>query len=120
MIEELEVKRVVIDALGDLIQASSDASRMHDYLYALNQHFSVNGLTSIYTYESPIDASGLIAGGMNSDGERFSYMSDAVILLNIDMKKPVKRTLSVVKQRASAHELGTREISITADGVKVL
>jgi circadian clock protein KaiC len=119
LIEELEVKRVVIDALGDLIQASSDNNRMHDYLYALNQHFSVNGLTSIYTFESAVDRSGLLAGGLRAHGDRISYMSDTVILLNIDMGKPVRRTLSIVKQRASAHALGEHEFTITTNGIRI-
>ncbi len=117
LIEEHEVKRVVIDAVGDLITAASDVSRMHDYLYALNQHFSVNGLTSIFTFET---AGGITSSGnLSMDGERFSYMSDAVVLLNIDLNKPIKRILTVVKQRASAHALEPHEFRITANGLEV-
>jgi hypothetical protein len=79
---------VVIDAVGDLITAASDVSRMNDYLYALNQHFSVNGITSIFTFET---AGGITSSGnLSMDGERFRYMSDAVVLLNIDLTKPIK------------------------------
>ncbi len=115
LIEELEVKRVVIDAVGDLITAASDPNRMHDYLYALTQHFSVNGLTTVFTYET---AQGITSSGMEKDGQRFSYMSDAVILLNIDLRiKPVKRIMSVIKQRASAHDLSLHEFTISQDGI---
>lgn len=117
LIEDLEVKRVVIDAVGDLITAASDPARMHDYLYALTQHFSVNGLTTVFTYET---THGITGSGMEKDGQRFSYMSDSVILLNLDLKnKPVKRILSVIKQRASDHVLGLHEFTISQDGICV-
>src|SRR5688572_10284036 len=46
------IRRVVIDALGDLAIAASDATRMHDYIYALVQHFAVSGVSSIFTLET--------------------------------------------------------------------
>lgn len=116
MIQELEVKRVVVDAVGDLITAASDAARMHDYLYAVNQHFSVNGLTSVFTFET---AGGITSSSLDKDGHRFSYMSDAVIILNLDQAKPVRRTLSIIKQRASNHVLGLHEFTISSDGISI-
>ena len=41
-IQERGVRRLVIDALGDLASAATDPQRLHDYLYALVQHFAVS------------------------------------------------------------------------------
>lgn len=44
-IREHGVRRVVIDAVGDLLGAASDLQRLHSYLYALAQHFAVQGVS---------------------------------------------------------------------------
>ena len=44
-IQQMGMRRVVIDAIGDLITAASDPQRLHDYLCALVQHFTVRGVT---------------------------------------------------------------------------
>jgi len=116
LVKSLGVKRVVIDAVGDLISAASDPSRIHDYLYALNQHFSVSGATTVLTYET---FGGVTSKHFNMNGERFSYMADAVIFLTVDSEGGYRRTLSVIKQRASAHFLGAKEYTIDGSGMKL-
>ena len=46
-IQRAEIRRVVIDAVGELVSSASDPQRLHDYLYALVQHFTVRGVTSM-------------------------------------------------------------------------
>jgi circadian clock protein KaiC len=116
LINKHGLKRVVIDAAGDLISASSDSMRSHNYLYALNQHFSVNGVTSVLTFEIP---SGLTGTTLTEEGERFSCMSDSIILLNMDVSKEPKRSLTIVKQRSSQHSLGIHEMAIGPSGIVV-
>ena len=116
LIRDLGVRRIVIDAAGDLITAADDPNRIHDYLYSLNQFFSLKGITTILTFET---MGGITNSGLTMNGERFSYMSDTVILLNVDFKTKAKRTLSVIKQRASGHDLREHDISIEAKGMSV-
>jgi KaiC/GvpD/RAD55 family RecA-like ATPase len=90
---------VVIDAVGDLILAASDPQRLHDYLYALVQHFTVKGVTSILNFET--------AGSSPDtcfDVGRFSSMSDNIILLSTDIKAKPRRSIVVIKARASKHD----------------
>ncbi len=116
-IEELGIKRIALDAIGDLITTASDPQRLHDYIYALTQHFAVKGVTSIVTFET---LGGLTDFGFKtSGGGRFSYMSDNIILLRVDVTDKIKRTISVLKQRASNHDLDVHEIEINASGVRV-
>jgi circadian clock protein KaiC len=118
-IERVGTRRVVIDSVSDLISAASDPQRLHDYLYALAQHFTVRGVTSILTFET--------GGGMADSvlsttvgGGRFAYMCDNIIVLSTDIRERVKRTVAVIKQRASTHDLGIHELQITEKGVRVV
>jgi circadian clock protein KaiC len=117
-IERAKIKRVVIDAVGDLVTAASDAQRLHDYIYALAQHFTVKGVTSMVTFETSREA---LDGGVESDplGARFSYMSDNIVFLSTDGKDKPTRSLRVVKSRASAHDLATNEMEITERGLRL-
>ncbi len=114
-IKDGTIRRVVIDALGDLVTAASDAQRLHDYLYSLVQHFAVNGVTSLLTIESGISAS----GRMDGHEQRFSYMSDNVIAISLGGEERTRRTIRVVKTRNSGHDPVVRELNIGAGGARV-
>ncbi|HEV8215270.1 MAG TPA: ATPase domain-containing protein [Gemmatimonadaceae bacterium] len=109
------VRRVVIDAVGDLASAANDARRLHDYLYSLIQHFAARGVTSVITLEA---GEGFFGLGMPSD-QRFSYMSDNLIALGWAAAKPDRRTIRVIKARSSDHNRETREFEIGADGARI-
>jgi circadian clock protein KaiC len=116
MLRRKAIRRVVIDALGDLAIAATDSTRMHNYLYALVQHFAVMGVTSLLTLETepPHMASDETQG-------RLSHMSDNIILLGIEMKdRIVGRTLRIAKARGTAHDLQEREVRIDARGLRLV
>src|SRR3954466_11840376 len=75
-IQQRRVRRLVIDALGDLASAATDPQRLHDYLYALVQHFAVSTITSILNVET----TGNTIGGPGMQNA-MSYLSDNVVLL---------------------------------------
>ncbi len=114
-IQETGIRRVVIDAVGDLISAASDEQRLHDYLYALVQHFTVKGVTSILTFETVGNAPEAWFGG-----GRFSYMSDNILFLGTNIKDKTRRSIAVVKSRASRHDLAIHDVEITERGLRVL
>lgn len=110
-----EIKRLAVDAIGDLAAAASDPQRLHDYLYALVQHFTVHHVTSLLTFES--------GSGVTSTVEheqRFSYMSDNVLQLALQGTERTRRTLRVVKTRQSDHDLDVRELAMGAGGAHVV
>ena len=111
------VKRVVIDALGDLVTAARDAQRLHDYLYSLSQHFAVNGVTAIFHFETARPG---ITGGYTIDAP-FSHLSDNIILLEMKAEEDrTRRQVRVVKTRGSPHDARVREVEIRSDGVHIL
>jgi circadian clock protein KaiC len=110
-----EIQRLAVDAIGDLAAAASDPQRLHDYLYALVQHFTVHHVTSLLTFES--------GGGITSTAEheqRFSYMSDNVLQLALQGEERTRRTLRVVKTRHSDHDPDVRELAVRAGGARIV
>lgn len=114
-IQQGKIRRVVIDALGDLASAATDQQRLHDYLYALVQHFAVSTITSILNFETTANSPS-IQGVQNA----MSYLSDNVLLLTVDGEKTTRRTIRILKTRGSAHDLRIREVAITGAGVEIV
>jgi circadian clock protein KaiC len=111
-IREHGVRRVVIDAVGDLLGAASDLQRLHSYLYALAQHFAVQGVSSIFTYE--IAANGEVE-------RRLSALADNILMIGVEVaERRGLRTLRMVKARGIAHDLDVHELRITSKGAEVV
>jgi circadian clock protein KaiC len=114
-IEAKGVRRVVIDAVGDLITAASNPRRLHDFMYSLVQHFVVRNVTSLLNLES---ISGIT--GASETEQRWSYMSDNVIMLERAATGGGERSLRVIKTRNSEHDPSPHRIEILSSGVRVL
>jgi circadian clock protein KaiC len=113
-VREKKVRRVVIDALGDLRHRSYDKQRLIEYLYSLTQWFAVEGVTCIIAVEVQNSA----------DGERItsdevSNMSDNIISIRFDNRKQMGREIRVLKARNSEHDHIGRTLLISAGGVRV-
>ncbi len=114
-IESKGIRRVVIDAVGDLAASTSDPHRLHDYIYALTQHLAVHGITSIFTFETV--GQSLTGGDINAGP--ISYMADNLLLLEMRGEERMRRTIRVLKARGSGHDLNVREMAIGPDGVRI-
>jgi circadian clock protein KaiC len=119
IIERHGVRRVVLDAIGDLSLASVDVHRTHDYLYALVQRFAVAGITALLLLEDVTH--GPMAGGspVASEFGRLSYMCDNLLLLQVHRGERLSRRISIYKTRGSSHDEGVHPVTITARGVRV-
>jgi circadian clock protein KaiC len=109
------IRRLVIDAVGDLAAGASDPQRLHDYLYSLIQHFAVRGVTTLLTLESGEGLTGTVV----LQDQRFSYMSDNLFYLAWSAENVGRRTIRVVKMRGSEHERELREFEISGDGARI-
>jgi circadian clock protein KaiC len=112
-IERTGARRVLIDSLSDLAFAASDETRYREYLYSLVQRCSRLGVSVLMTLELPdlFQVTRLAELGV-------SHVSDNVVLLQY-LRQPtsIRRTLTVVKTRASLHQPQVREFTITSDGI---
>jgi circadian clock protein KaiC len=111
-IQEKNIKRVVVDSVGDLVGAASDLTRLYSYLYALMQHFVARRVACVLTQTTTANANpmeGQICG-----------LSDAIVRLGLEWNGDrARRTLKIVKARGANHELDVQDFRITANGIEV-
>jgi circadian clock protein KaiC len=113
-VEREGIRVVVIDSLNGYMNAMPEERflvlQMHELLSTLNQL----GVITILV----LAQHGLM-GPMQTPLD-ISYLSDAVLMLRyFEAEGRVRRAISVVKKRSSAHEDAIREFRLTAEGVKI-
>jgi circadian clock protein KaiC len=114
-IEHTGARRVLIDSLGDLAFAAGDEMRYREYLYSLVQRCSRLGISLLMTFELA-ELFQLVR--LSDIG--ISHVSDNVVVLQyLRQHSEVKRTLMVLKTRASLHQPQIREFVITPEGIKL-
>jgi circadian clock protein KaiC len=115
-LERTGARRILIDSLGDLAFAAGDEVRYREYLYSLVQRCSRRGVSLLMTLELAdlFQVTRLSEMGI-------SHVSDNVVLLQyLRQQARVKRTLTVLKTRASLHEPQVRQFTITPEGVTLV
>jgi circadian clock protein KaiC len=111
-IQDKNIKRVVIDSVGDLVGAASDLTRLYSYLYALMQHFVARRVACVLTQTTTATA--------NPMEGQICAMSDAILRLNLEWEgNRARRTLKIVKARGSNHDLDVQDFHITAKGIAI-
>jgi circadian clock protein KaiC len=117
-LERLEangVRRVVVDALGDLANAAMDERRFTDYVYALTQELAVRKITSLLLLQAPGD----LVPDQSFTGREVSNMSDNFLLLSMDLSGELRRTVRILKTRGSAHDGSRHVLRIGPNGMVV-
>lgn len=111
-IREHGVRRVVVDALGDLERNAGDPGRFTDYVYALMQQLARWNVTALCTLQT--------AGGDPALGrERVLNMSDNTLLLGLEIGPELERTIRILKSRGSAHDGRAHPLRIAKTGIVV-
>ena len=113
-IREGKVKRVVIDALGDLERCSIDTQRFADFIYALMQWFAVENVTCMMTYEIPE-----LFEVHQISNQQLSNMTDNLVLLGLSDEEKMGRTIRIIKTRGSAHDNRRYPLEIGNQGAVV-
>lgn len=117
LIQEKNIKRLVIDSISDFARSSNDSDRLHDYLYSLLQHMSLKGVTTLMTYETV--GSSLDDGRDASTINRFSNMSDNIVLLGLGNEPAYDRDIRCIKARATKHDRKKHKFEIKDTGIHV-
>jgi circadian clock protein KaiC len=108
------VRRVVIDAAGDLEKVSGDPLRYRDLLYSLTQAFAAQNVTSMIIAETVGQSP-----GHELTGYEVSYMSDNILLLEVLLGEDLARTIRILKSRGSEHDGRRHRLRISRSGVAV-
>jgi circadian clock protein KaiC len=113
-IERLGARRVLIDSLVDLhFAARGDEVRFREYMYSLTQRCSRAGVSLFMTTELPelFDVARLSDYGV-------SHLADNVLLLQYRrVDGDVRRSVTLLKARATRNATQVREFTIGPDGI---
>jgi circadian clock protein KaiC len=114
-VEEHGIRRIMIDSLGDLRATASDEIRFREYVYSLLQRTAHAGIGVFMTQEVAE-----LFGVTRLSEYGISHLSDNVVLLQfLRGESRVKRALTVLKTRASAHDPHILEFEITSNGIEL-
>jgi circadian clock protein KaiC len=115
LIERTGAKRVAIDSLGDLRAACGDEMRFREYIYSLLQRCARRNVSVIMTQEVPE-----LFGITRLSEFGISHVSDNVVLLQfLRGGSEVKRAITLLKTRGSAHDPRIRQFEITSEGLSL-
>lgn len=113
IVDQMGARRIVIDSFNDLDTDGSDPTRFTEFVYSLVQRCSHQGVSLMFTYEI-VD---LFHPTRLSDSG-ISHLADNVVLLQYVREGPqLKRSLTIIKSRASRATNTTREFRIAAGGI---
>jgi circadian clock protein KaiC len=114
-IESFSAKTVVIDSMTGYQASMPEERSLLLHMHELLQFCNRSGATTFLT----IAQHGLIGSDMRAPID-LTYLADTVILLRyFEAAGEVRRAMSVVKKRTSAHENTIREYMLTGRGLKV-
>jgi circadian clock protein KaiC len=119
-IQELEMTnrqaRIVIDGLTDLQALIKNPTALREYLYSLGSLFEEHSITAMFTNEVP--------GGrreVDPIDPVLSPLMDTILYLRLtEQSGRLTRTLSILKMRASGHDMRVRDFIIDSGGIRIL
>jgi circadian clock protein KaiC len=104
---------VLVDSLLDVRMAAMEETRFLEFMYSLVQRFSRQGISLLTTYEMPS-----FVTSQSPSGVAMSHLSDNVIMIDYQHDQgTLKRSLAIVKTRASGHTADMCEFRLGADGI---
>ena len=113
-VEEHHVRTVVIDSLNGYQAAMPEEQALILHMHELLQYLNRQGASTFLT----VAQHGLV-GDMKAPVD-VTYLADTVLLLRyFEAFGRVRRAISVIKKRTSAHEDTIREYRISADGISL-
>ncbi len=114
-IEKFGAKTIIVDSLNGFQAAMPEERALILHMHELLQYCNRSGATTFLT----VAQHGLLGSDMKSPID-LTYLADTVILLRyFEMTGEVRRAMSVVKKRTSAHETTIREYQLTRRGIAV-
>lgn len=115
MVEDQDVRLVVIDSLSGYINAMPGEHLLTIHLHELFSYLSQRGVSVLVTLalEGPF-------GYASREGTEISYLSDAIIMLRyFEAAGEVRNAISMLKKRGGHHEKTIREYRIGPGGLAV-
>ncbi|WP_244745736.1 ATPase domain-containing protein [Paraburkholderia terricola] len=114
-VRKIGASRIVIDGMEGFRDSALRTERFGLFLNALLHQLREAAVTTLVTEELP-----LYADPGHARGVRVSALTENLVLLRYaETESGLRRMISVVKQRESAHETSLRELVISSQGLDV-
>lgn len=116
LVDQRNVKRLVIDGLGGFQAAAVYPERMAGFLAALVNELRARGVTTIFTVSLPDLLTPEIRVPIDGGGE---VVDNVVFMRYVELRSQLYRLISIIKMRESAYDRSIREFTITSAGIDV-
>lgn len=114
MIEEFKPTRVAVDSLSALERVSS-IKGFREFVIGLTSLIKHNEVAGLFTATTPT-----LMGGVSITEAHISTITDSIILLRyVEMYGTMRRGITVLKMRGSAHDKEIREFNIDGHGMHI-
>jgi circadian clock protein KaiC len=113
-VEEFKPQRVALDSLSALERVGSERA-FREFVISLTSFIKHQEVTGLFTATTAS-----LMGGSSITESHISTLTDSIILLRyVEMFGDMKRGLTVLKMRGSAHDKGIHEFTIDQTGMHV-
>lgn len=113
-ISSFQPNRVAVDSLSAL-ERISDVRAFREFVIALTSFLKRHEIGALFTSTTPN-----LVGGDSVTEKHISTLTDSIILLRyVELQGEMRRGITVLKMRGSAHDKEIREYRIEADGMSV-
>lgn len=114
IVEEFKPKRVALDSLSALERVGT-VRAFREFVIGLTSFIKHQEITGMFTSTTPS-----LMGGPSITETHISTLTDSIILIRyVEMFGDMKRGLTVLKMRGSAHDKAIREFNIDQHGMHV-
>jgi circadian clock protein KaiC len=117
LVEKYDVRRLVIDGLTSYSTALADMALYRDFFHALVAYTKSRLMSTFFNYENPE----FLGISTFMPGFPVNSIVDNIILLSlVELDSSLRRCITVVKSRGSAHQFDSREYEIREGGIHLL
>ena len=117
LIEEHDIKRMVIDGMTSYSTAIGEIAVYRDFVHAIVAYSKQRLMTSFFNYENP---EFLGVSSYMPDFPLSSIVDNLILMSLVEINNSLHRCISVVKARGSHHSFDTREFLIGQGGISLV
>jgi len=117
LVEKHNIQRLVIDGMTSYSTAVGDLALYRDFFHALVAYSKSRLMSTFFNYENP---EFLGVSTFMPDFPVSSIVDNIILLSLVEIDNSLRRCITVVKARGSAHQFDSREYEIREGGIHLL
>jgi len=117
LVEKYNIQRLVIDGMTSYSTALNDQALYRDFFHALVAFSKSRLMSTFFNYENP---EFLGISSFMPDFPVSSIVDNIILLSLVELDNSLRRCITVVKSRGTAHQFDSREYQIRQGGIHLL